>query len=128
MTEQRLNRRQIHAPLEQMSRAAVTQRMDGDAAANPAIVDCRLDRGLHAALVHRRGRRLHALRAPARVRKQQMRMTMGCPKPTQNVQGLLRKRHRAVLVAFTAADMHAPTRGIDVTDLQLQAFAQAQRP
>jgi len=99
--------------------------MHGDATANRAVVDCRLDRGLYAAAAHRRGRRPHTSRSAARVREQQMRMTMGRPEPTQDLPGLLRKRHRTVLVALATADVHAPTRGIDVTELQLQAFAQA---
>lgn len=68
---------------KQMGGAAVTQRMVAAAMAHPAVVDRRLDCGLHAAPVHGGGRRLHALRPAARVRKQQLRMTMGAPEPMQ---------------------------------------------
>ena len=120
MTEQRLHRRQIHASLKQMGDAAVTQRKVAAATANRAVVDC----GLHAAPVHGGGRRLHALRPAARVRKQQLRMTMGAPEPTQNFPGPSPEASlNDPLSPLAAAHVHAPARGID---LQLQPFARAQ--
>ncbi len=51
---------------------------------------------------------------------------MQLPEATQQAQRRRRQRHQAILVAFGIADMHALAFGVDITDLQPQALAEAQ--
>ena len=51
---------------------------------------------------------------------------MDLPEAAQQLQGRLRQRHEAILVALGIADMHPRAFGIDIAHLQSQAFAQAQ--
>ena len=57
--------------------------------------------------------------------EQQVRVAMHLPETLQQLMGRLWQRNETIPVAFSVADMHAPTGGIDVPHLQAQAFAKA---
>ena len=53
-------------------------------------------------------------------------MAMAFPLLAQEEQGAFGQRDVAILIAFAAADMQEHALGVDVADLQVQAFTQAQ--
>lgn len=126
MAENRLKLAQINAELQHVGGKAVAQAVDGNAQADAALVDRRLEGGLHPAAIHRGGGLAHPLRGSHGVGKQQPRMAVGLPPAPQQEQQGLGDRHVAILVALAAADVQAHTPGIDVADLQRQPLAQAQ--
>jgi len=56
--------------------------------------------------------------------EEQSSMAMGFPLLAQKLKGALRQWHITVLVSFAAADMQEHALGIDVTNLEAQAFSQ----
>lgn len=59
-------------------------------------------------------------------REEERRMTVCFPLLAQQLQGALRQWHITVLVALAGADVQEHAFGVDVADLETQAFAQAQ--
>jgi len=57
--------------------------------------------------------------------KQQQRVTMGCPVLSQCLQGNEWQGDLAILMAFTTPDMNPWIGGIDITDGQVQGFAES---
>ena len=51
---------------------------------------------------------------------------MGRPVSAQRIQRHLGQWHIAILLALAQPDMNPPMGGVDIADLQLQAFAKAQ--
>ena len=75
---------------------------------------------------HRLGGRAGALAAVAFGGKEQGRMTMGFPLLAQEEQSALGQGNVAILITFAAADVEELALGIDVGDLEIQTFAEAQ--
>ena len=51
---------------------------------------------------------------------------MHLPELAQQIQCRSRQRNQAIPIAFGIADVHPPTRAIDIADLQAQPLAQTQ--
>ncbi len=93
-----------------------------DLAPNAAIHHSCLDRRLDATAMHRAGGVVHLVCTAAGVWKELSRMTVGCPKTAQDIQGLVRQGYVAVFPSLGATDMDTMTGSIDVAHIQLQSL------
>ncbi len=126
MAEVDLDLAQVLALLKQMRGVGMTQGVDmsrlGDAAGFEGQAESPLERGA----AHRFGGGAGAQAAVAFGWKEQAGVAMTFPLLAQEQQCALGQGHVTVLVAFAAADVQQHALGIDIRNLQAQAFAQAQ--
>ena len=85
-----------------------------------------MKRFLHAAPVQRRACATRAAQAALAIGEQQFRVVVRLPEPAQDTQGDLGQWHKPIPVAFGVAYVDPVAHGVNVGDLQGQAFAQAQ--
>ena len=81
---------------------------------------------LDGGVAYRFGRRARALAAVTFGGKEEDRIAVGFPLLAQEQQGALGQWDVAIPIAFAASDVEKHPFGIDVTDLEIQTFAQAQ--
>ena len=81
---------------------------------------------LERGVVHRFGGGARPTTAVPLGGKEQRRMAVRFPLLPQELQGAFRQRDVAILIAFAGADVQEHALGIDIADLEVQPFAQAQ--
>ena len=82
--------------------------------------------GLHAATIQRGGGGARLVYPAMAIGKRQHGIAMDLPEAAQEIERDLRQRYQTIPVSLGVADMHAAPRGVNVTDLQTQAFAKPQ--
>ena len=80
--------------------------------------------GLNTATIQRRAREMRFLKATLSIGEEQGRVAVGLPEAAQDLQGVVRQGHKAVAIAFGVAHLHAHPIGINIADVQAQAFTQ----
>ena len=121
-----LNLAQVLALFEQMGGVRVSECMDMGSLFNAAGGEGQAKSTLKGGAGHRRGGGGSAQAAVAFGGKKEGRMAVGFPDLAQKEQGALGQGDVAVAIAFTRADMQEHASGINVGNLEAQAFAQTQ--
>lgn len=118
---------EVDAGFEQMCGVAVTQRVGRNAAFGPAqLIDDFLDAALDGGQAHRPRGGGRLLVIASFTREQPLGMAMGCPVGAEHLKRLVGEGDQAVLVALAAADVDQHPAGVDVGDLQMEGFLQAE--
>ena len=126
MPEVDLDLAEVLALLEQMRRVTVPQRMDVRGLLHAAGLEGQAEAALQRGAAHGFGGGGGPLATVAFGGKEQRGMPMRFPVFPQALKGDFGQRHVAVLIALATADVEEHAFGIDVADLEAQAFAQAQ--
>lgn len=121
-----LNLAEVFALFEQVGGVRVTQRMDVGQLFDAAGFEGQAKAALESAARHGFGGRAGPLAATTFGGEQKDRMAVGFPELAQEQQGALGQGDVAVAIAFAGADMQEHASGIDVGNLEAQAFTQSQ--
>ena len=126
MAEVDLDLAEVFTLLQQMSGVAVAQTVDMAGLLDAALFESQAEGALQGGAMDGFGGGSSALSVATLGREEQTGMAMGLPGLAQQLQGALRQRNVTVAVAFATADVSEHAFGVDVTDLQVESFAQAQ--
>jgi len=121
-----LNLAKVLTLFEQVGGVGVPQRMDMGLLFNAAGIEGQAESTLEGGAAHRLGRGGSAQAAVTFGGKKEGWMAMGFPLLAQEEQGALGQGDVAIAIAFARADMQEHASGIDVGNLEAQAFAQTQ--
>ncbi len=112
--------------LQEMGCIAVTQRMDMRILFDAAGAQGQAEAALESGALHGLSGGGSALAAVAFGREDKTGIAMRAPELAEQFEGALGQRHVAVTVAFATPDVQEHALRVDVADLQLEGFAQAQ--
>jgi hypothetical protein len=117
---------EVLALLQQMRGVGVAQRVDVGLFFHAAGLEGQAEGALQRGAAHWFGGRGGAQTAVTFGGKEQGRMTMSFPLLAQEQQRALGQRDVTILIALAPADVQEHALGIDVADLEIQTFPQAQ--
>lgn len=117
---------QVLALFQKMRGVGVAQSMGMGVFFDAAGLEGQTEGALECGAAHRFGGGGSALAVVAFGREEQRGMAMGLPELAQQFERALRQGDVAIAIAFGAANVQEHPFGIDVADLQAQAFSQAQ--
>ncbi len=117
---------QVLPLLKKMGRVTVAQAVDVAVLFEAALAQSQAEGALEGAAMERLGGGGGPLAVMAFGREEEPRVAVGLPQLPEQVEGALGQGDVTVAVAFTAADVDEHPLGIDVADLQVDAFTQAQ--
>ena len=126
MAEVDLDLAQVFPLLQQMSGVGMAQAMDMAGLLDAALFESHAESTLDGAAVQGVEGGGSALSVATLGWEEQTGMTMGLPGLAQQFQSALGQGDVTVSVAFAASDVSEHAFGVDVADLQVDAFAQAQ--
>jgi hypothetical protein len=121
-----LNLAQVLALLQQMRRVGVAQGVDVRVLFDAAGLESEAEGALERGAAHRSGGGGGTQTAVTFGGKEQRRMTMTFPLLAQEPQRAFGQRDVTVLIAFATADVQEHALGINVANLEIQTFTQAQ--
>lgn len=117
---------EVLAAFEQVRGVRVTQGVNVRVFLDAAGAEGQAEGALQGRAAHRLAGGGGAQAVVAFAWEQERRMAMSFPEFAQELEGALRQRDVTIGVALAAADVQEHALGVDVADLKIQAFAQAQ--
>lgn len=117
---------EIFTPFQQVGRVGMTQGVDMGVLFDAAGFECEAKGALEGAALDGICSGCGALTGMAFAGEEQRGVAMGFPLFAQEQERALRQGHVTITIAFAGADVEEHALGINVTDQEVQAFAQAQ--